>query len=65
MNLKSLCSLLIVSSLLSACSPKAEKFDATGTFAADEVIVSSEISGKILSFEIEEGRAVEKGAKVE
>lgn len=64
MNLKSLCSLLIVSSLLSACSPKAEKFDATGTFEADEVIVSSEISGKILSFEIEEGRAVEKGAKV-
>jgi HlyD family secretion protein len=63
-KLKPFYSLLFVLSILSACGPKAEKFDATGTFEADEVIVSSEISGKILSFDIEEGQAIEKGAKV-
>lgn len=43
---------------LTACKNSGHKFDATGTFEATEVIVSSEISGKILSLNINEGDTV-------
>jgi HlyD family secretion protein len=46
--------------LLAACSSKNGKFDATGTFEADEVIVSSELPGKLLRFTIEEGQTISK-----
>ncbi len=38
--------------------------DASGTFEADEVIVSAELPGKILSFNIEEGLIVPKDSVV-
>ncbi len=41
--------------LLAACSGKNNKSDAYGNFEADEVIISSEVSGKLLLFNIEEG----------
>jgi HlyD family secretion protein len=41
--------------LLSSCSNKNNKFDATGNFEASEVIVSSEIGGKILTLTVNEG----------
>ena len=41
--------------LLAACTGGTPKYDATGTFEATEVIVSAEASGKLLSFDIEEG----------
>ena len=41
--------------LLAACTGGTPKYDATGTFEATEVIVSAEASGKMLSFDIEEG----------
>ena len=44
--------------LVSACTSKNEKFDASGTFEVDEVIVSSELSGKLTSLKIEEGQTV-------
>ena len=40
------------------------KFDATGTFEADEVIVSSELPGKILRFDVEEGKSFSKDSIV-
>jgi HlyD family secretion protein len=40
---------------LFGCSRDANKFDASGTFEANEVIVSAEIPGKLLSFNVEEG----------
>ena len=43
---------------LTACKNSGQKFDATGTFEATEVIVSSEISGKILLLNINEGDTV-------
>lgn len=43
---------------VSACKQKENQFDASGTFEASEVIVSSELSGKILSFTINEGDTV-------
>ncbi len=39
-------------------------FDATGTFEATEVIVSSEASGKILAFNLEEGQVLKGGQKI-
>lgn len=38
--------------------------DASGTFEADEVIVSAEIPGKILSFTVQEGSAIAKDSVV-
>ena len=40
------------------------RFDAQGTFEADEVIVSSEANGRILSFNVEEGEKVEAGMQI-
>jgi HlyD family secretion protein len=49
---------------LAACGNKNGKYDATGTFEADEVVVSSELSGKIISFDIEEGQTFPKDSTV-
>ena len=46
--------------ILAACNNNGHEFDAMGTFETDEVIVSSELGGKILSFVIEEGDTVSK-----
>ena len=50
--------------ILSACNNQNSKFDATGTFEADEVIVSSELAGRIDSFAVEEGQQVKAGKVV-
>ncbi len=42
--------------VLVSCGNGNGNFDASGTFEANEVIVSSELSGKILSFSVEEGQ---------
>ncbi|MES1218874.1 MAG: HlyD family efflux transporter periplasmic adaptor subunit [Bacteroidota bacterium] len=52
--------LIFVTVVLTACNSNKEKFDASGTFEADEVIVSSELNGKILSFNVEEGSILAK-----
>lgn len=41
--------------LLSACSSNRGEYDATGTFESEEIIVSSEATGRLLQFDIEEG----------
>ncbi len=64
MNTKPIYALLFLICSFYSCGPKADQFDATGTFEADEIIVSSEIAGKILSFSVEEGQTLEKGAVV-
>ena len=52
--------LIAVVSLFS-CNGNDMKHDATGVFEADEVIVSAEVGGKILSFYAEEGDTLSKG----
>ena len=47
-----------------ACNSSQNNFDASGTFEADEVIVSSEIGGKIQSFTVEEGQTLPAGKVV-
>src|SRR5262245_33597000 len=51
-------------SVLLSCGAKNGKYDASGTFEVDEVIVSAELSGKILRFDIEEGRNLAKDSVV-
>ncbi len=46
--------------MLIACNSHTGEPDASGSFEADEVVVSSEIGGKLLSFNIDEGGHVEK-----
>jgi HlyD family secretion protein len=41
--------------LLFSCGGDDGKFDATGTFESDEVIISSEAMGKLIRFDVEEG----------
>lgn len=50
--------------VLSACSNGKSQADATGTFEADEVIVSSELSGRLLYFNVQEGMPIAKDSIV-
>src|ERR1700730_13663988 len=52
---------IILGSLFLGCNRSGETFDASGTFEADEVIVSSELNGKLISFKVEEGDTIPKG----
>lgn len=50
--------------LLAACSNNGIVNDASGTFEADEVVVSSELPGKLLSFTVEEGQIIPKDSVI-
>ncbi len=47
--------LIIVLFQLIACGKKTSEFDAQGSFEAEEVMVAAEVSGKIISLDVEEG----------
>lgn len=59
-------SIWIAAALLSlaACNRGDNNFDATGTFEATEILVSSEANGKIMELNIEEGDRLEAGVVV-
>ena len=50
--------LLAAAVIVTACNRNTPKFDASGTFEVDEVIVSAEQNGKLLSFNVAEGQAI-------
>ena len=50
--------------LMTSCNSNGKEFDASGTFEADETIVSSELGGKLLSFNVEEGMQLSKDSIV-
>lgn len=52
---------IFMATLLQSCYSKRESFDASGSFEADEVIVSSEIAGRLLSFNVHEGDSLIQG----
>jgi HlyD family secretion protein len=56
--------IVIAGAGLLSCSGNKNDFDASGTFEADEVIVSSSANGKILSLNIEEGSTISKDSIV-
>ena len=55
---------LIAISILTACKSGNGNADASGTFEANEVIVSAESSGKLTSFTMEEGQLIAKDSVV-
>jgi HlyD family secretion protein len=50
--------------LLSACHSKKNVFDASGSFETDEVIVSSQLNGQLVSFNVNEGDSLSQGQVV-
>lgn len=48
--------------VMASCNNNKNTFDASGSFEAEEVIVSAEQTGKILSFNIEEGQLLDSNA---
>jgi HlyD family secretion protein len=54
----------VAAAVLAGCNLKGKSSDASGTFEADEVIVSSEIGGKILKMDIQEGAVIAKDSIV-
>ncbi|MFY8005233.1 MAG: HlyD family secretion protein [Chitinophagaceae bacterium] len=53
-----------ISSFGVACKEKAAQFDASGYFEADEIMVSAETSGKLLTFNVAEGANLSKNTLV-
>lgn len=49
---------------LTSCNRNGNKADAYGTFETDEITISAETSGKLLSFIVDEGEQVKKGQEV-
>jgi HlyD family secretion protein len=56
--------LALLPALLAGCSSNNNLSDAEGTFEADEVIVSSEVPGKIMSLNLDEGSILKKDSIV-
>ncbi len=54
--------IILTLSTVTACVNKESQADAWGNFEADEVIISSETSGRIITMDIDEGSVVESGA---
>jgi HlyD family secretion protein len=52
---------LLISMLALSCGNGNGNFDASGTFEAEEVIVSAETAGRITAFDAEEGAALQVG----
>src|SRR3954465_15260331 len=55
---------LILITLLFACGQKKDAYDASGSFEADEVVVSSQLNGQLLSFNVNEGDSLAQGQVV-
>ena len=56
--------ILALALLSGACGNNENDFDASGTFEAEEVIVASEIGGKLVTFNVEEGQTLTNGQLV-
>lgn len=50
--------------LMVGCTQNNHQFDGTGSFVGDEVVVSSEASGRIITLEVEEGASLDKNQVV-
>jgi HlyD family secretion protein len=60
MNCKKYLAAVFLFITFAGCKNGNDDYDASGTFEADEVIVSSELSGKLLSFNVQEGMQIPK-----
>lgn len=55
---------IVIAAFLMACNGNKINYDASGTFEVDEVIVSAELTGKLLSFDVREGDSIAKDKSV-
>ncbi|WP_128543247.1 HlyD family secretion protein [Larkinella soli] len=62
--MKPFASLILLAAVLSSCGNDGPDYDASGNFEADEVIVSAQQNGQILSFTPNEGDLLKAGAPV-
>ena len=62
MKIKSL--LIIAILFIAGCKNKADQADAYGNYEATEVIVSAETSGRIIKFDVTEGRVIDQGTDI-
>ncbi len=62
--MKHISNYIVLLFLLTACHQNKESFDASGSFEAEEVIVSAEANGKIESFAIDEGSTLQQNSIV-
>jgi len=60
----SIAGLIWIGAIITGCGGNNNGADASGTFEAEEVIVSAELSGKILALNLREGQEVPGGAVV-
>ncbi|MDR1055487.1 MAG: efflux RND transporter periplasmic adaptor subunit [Prevotellaceae bacterium] len=56
--------ILMMPILLTSCNRNKFQYDASGTFEATEILVSSEASGRIETLDVEEGKLLEAGKMV-
>ncbi len=49
---------------LTACGNNGKRSDAYGNFEAEEIIISPELSGKLVQFTVEEGSAIKAGTEI-
>lgn len=59
-NLRNLI-ILVGTVFFTACDDNTNTFDATGSFEANETIISAETSGKLLVYNVDEGTHIKKG----
>lgn len=52
---------LIMAMLVASCSANQDQYDASGTFEAEETIISAEGTGTLLRFDVEEGQTLKAG----
>lgn len=57
-------SYMALSLFLFSCNNGEQEFDASGSFEAEETIISAEATGTILQLDIEEGKVLQKGEMV-
>ena len=62
--MKKIWAVLPVAIMVLSCNSKENNHDASGNFESDEVIVSSEQNGQLLSFTVQEGDSLAKGQVV-
>ncbi|MDQ0478247.1 HlyD family secretion protein [Chryseobacterium sp. MDT2-18] len=64
MKIRSFLYTVLLGLTVTGCNSNNALYDAEGTFEVDEVIVSSEVPGKIISLNVEEGSILKKGSVV-
>ncbi|MBS1668571.1 MAG: HlyD family efflux transporter periplasmic adaptor subunit [Bacteroidetes bacterium] len=64
MKIRLFLSVALLGGFLSGCNMNNQSSDASGTFEADEVVVSAEVPGKILSLNLDEGSVLTKDSVV-